>query len=333
VTIRPNTAIFRQIRTLFNVGIIGDLTDAQLLERFTTLDHEAAELAFAAIVERHGPMVLRVCRNLLNNPHDAQDAFQATFLVLVQKAQSLWVKDSLAPWLHRVAHRVASRARASTVRRREHERRAAELKPIRVYDEDKAEDVLGLLHKEIDRLPERYRVAVVVCDLEGLSHERAARHLGWAIGTVKSRVARARQLLRSRMAGRGLGLPTILMITEAATSSVDAAVSQRLVESTFRSALFTAKAPTIGAISLRAANLAEEVIMKMFLAKLILILAPILMTFALVAGTASVLGRQGNRIDPRSAADLLQARRSDTARPAGRGGSTEHRPSSGSRAA
>ena len=91
VAIRPNGAIFRQIRTLFNVGVIGDLTDAQLLERFTTLDREAAELAFAALVERHGPMVLRVCRNLLQNPHDAEDAFQATFLILVQKARCLWV--------------------------------------------------------------------------------------------------------------------------------------------------------------------------------------------------------------------------------------------------
>jgi HlyD family secretion protein len=97
VAIRPNAAVFRQIQTLFDVGVIGDLTDAQLLQRFTTLDCEAAELAFAVLVERHGPMVLRVCRNLLKNTHDAQDAFQATFLVLVQQARRLWVKDSLAP--------------------------------------------------------------------------------------------------------------------------------------------------------------------------------------------------------------------------------------------
>jgi HlyD family secretion protein len=126
VAIKPNATVCRQIRTLFNVGVIGDLTDAQLLDRFTTLDGEPAELAFATLVERHGPMVMRVCLNLLNSPHDAQDAFQATFLVLVQKARSLWVKDSLAPWLHRVARRVASKARASTVRRRERERHAAE---------------------------------------------------------------------------------------------------------------------------------------------------------------------------------------------------------------
>jgi RNA polymerase sigma factor (sigma-70 family) len=323
VAIRPNTAIFRQIQTLFDVGVIGDLTDTQLLERFTTLDHEAAELAFAALVERHGPMVLRVCRNLLNNPHDAQDAFQATFLVLVQKARSLWVKDSLAPWLHRVAHRVASRARASTVRRRDHERRAAEQKPTLVYYEDKTEGLLGPLHKEIDRLPERYRVAVILCDLQGLSHERASRQLGWPVGTVKSRLARARQLLRSRLTGRGFGSPAILVITKAATNSVDSAVSLRMVESTLQIARLVTKAPTIGVISVRAANLAEEVLKAMFLSKLKLILAPVMLACALAIGTASVRGRQDYGFDPGPAADRPRAKRSDLARPAPEGGATE----------
>jgi RNA polymerase sigma factor (sigma-70 family) len=323
VSKRPNGAVFRQIRTLFNVGAIGDLTDAQLLERFTTLDREAAELAFAALIERHGPMVLRVCRSLLPNPHDAEDAFQATFLILVQKARCIWVKDSLAPWLHRVAQRVASRVRASTVRRREHERRAAERKPTLVYDDNKTEGLFGLLHQEIDRLPERYRVAFVLCDLEGLSHERAARQLGWPVGTVKSRLARARQLLRSRLNSRGLASPTILLITEAATSAVDAAVSLRMVESTLRAALLMAKAPAVGVISVRVATLAQEVLKTMFLTKLKLILAPVLITFALAAGTASVLGRQGNGSDPRSAADLPKSRRSDITQPATDSGSAE----------
>ncbi len=144
-------------------------------------------------------MVLRVCRNFLNCPHDADDAFQGTFLVLVHKARWLWVRDSLAPWLHRVAHRVASRVRASTVRRREHERRAAELRLTQVDGEHVADGLLGLLHNEIDRLPQRYGLVFVLCELEGLSHERAARQLGWPLGTVKSRLARARQILRSRL--------------------------------------------------------------------------------------------------------------------------------------
>src|SRR6476661_1291295 len=107
----------RHVRMLFNLGTIGSLTDRQLLERFTAQDAEAFELAFGALVERHGPMVLRVCRSVLRDPHDAHDAFQATFLVLLRRAGSLWVRDSLGPWLHQVALRTALRARSAAARR------------------------------------------------------------------------------------------------------------------------------------------------------------------------------------------------------------------------
>ena len=115
----------RHLDSLLNVGAIGGLTDAQLLEMFTTRRDEAAELAFAVLVDRHGPMVLRVCRAMLRDSHDAEDAFQATFLVLVKKARGLWVRESLGPWLHQVAHRTASCARSAVARRRRHERLAA----------------------------------------------------------------------------------------------------------------------------------------------------------------------------------------------------------------
>ena len=158
MAIRPNTAIRRQLGTLFNLGVIGELTDGQLLERFATRSGEAAELAFAALVERHGPMVLRVCRNSLRDPNDVQDAFQATFLVLVEKARSLWVRDSLGPWLHRVAYRVATRARSSAARRQKHERQAAVTRQTLVPERGDWNDHVAVLHEEIDRLPERYRV-------------------------------------------------------------------------------------------------------------------------------------------------------------------------------
>ena len=161
-------------------------------------------------------MVLRVCRNLLKNPQDAEDACQATFFILVRKAQFVWVRDSLAPWLHRVARRVArepGRPRSEDVST---SAAAAELRLKVVHADDHAEGLLGLLHAEIDRLPEKYRATVIVCDVEGLSHERAARQ--WPqCGTVKSRLARARQLLRSRLTARGLAAPTVLALTEAAT--------------------------------------------------------------------------------------------------------------------
>jgi HlyD family secretion protein len=126
VAISKNHAFVRQLHTLFNVGTIRELTDGQLLERFATGDGEGAELAFAALVERHGPMVLRVCRAALTEPHDAEDAFQATFLVLVKRARGLWVRDSLGPWLHQVAYRTASCVRLTSARRQRHERGASE---------------------------------------------------------------------------------------------------------------------------------------------------------------------------------------------------------------
>ncbi len=122
-------AVRRQLSTLFNVGAIRELTDGQLLERFSTDGGEAAELAFEALVERHGAMVLRVCRAQLADPHDTQDAFQATFLILVKKAPGLWVQDSLGPWLHQVAFRTAACARANAARRRKHEQREARRTP------------------------------------------------------------------------------------------------------------------------------------------------------------------------------------------------------------
>ena len=130
MAIGKNGVILRQIRTLFNVGTVRELTDGQLLERFATERSEVAELAFAALVERHGPMVLRVCRAVLTDPHDTDDAFQATFLVLLKKARALWVRDSLGPWLHQVAFRTASCARVSAARRRRPERRAAILSSV-----------------------------------------------------------------------------------------------------------------------------------------------------------------------------------------------------------
>src|SRR6516164_9218675 len=117
--------VLRQLRTLFNVGAVRELTDGQLLERFATDRGEVAELAFAVLVERHGPMVMRVCRGVLADAHAAQDAFQATFLVLVKRARGLWVRDSIGPWLHQVAYRTASCARTTAARRRRLERRAA----------------------------------------------------------------------------------------------------------------------------------------------------------------------------------------------------------------
>ncbi|WP_435018079.1 sigma-70 family RNA polymerase sigma factor [Tundrisphaera sp. TA3] len=195
-------AVGRHLRMALDLGAARELSDGQLLERFAAGRGEAAEQAFAALVERHGPMVLRVARGILDDPHEAQDAFQATFLVLIARARGLWVRDSLGPWLHQAAHRTASRLRSNVARRRRLNLRVA------IADEarrpEPADDSARVLHEEIDRLPERYRAPVVLCDLEGRTHEQAARSLGWPVGTVKSRQARARDRLRDRLARRGI---------------------------------------------------------------------------------------------------------------------------------
>src|SRR3954463_9409633 len=139
------------LKALFGGGTLAGLTDGQLLERFATRRDEAGELAFAALVERHGPMVLRACRGILRDEHDAMDAFQATFLVLVRKGGSLWVRDSLGPWLHRVACRAAKRARAGAIRRQALEQQMAERAAISPR-EGGVGDLAADRHEEIDRL-------------------------------------------------------------------------------------------------------------------------------------------------------------------------------------
>ena len=205
---RRDGAIVRQLRTLYNIGTIGDLTDGQLLERFATDADEVAELAFSALVERHETLVWRVCLSIVRDEHEAEDAFQATFLVLVNKARSLWVRDSLGPWLHQVACRTASHLRTTGIRRRKHERLCAQNDGAREVGLGTPLDVdlAAAVHEELNQLPEKYRAPLVLCDLEGRTHQEVARFLGWPIGTVKSRQSKGRGLIRERLVRRGLGL-------------------------------------------------------------------------------------------------------------------------------
>jgi HlyD family secretion protein len=235
---RRKNSVLGPLRTLFNLGAIGETTDGQLLEQFA-LGGEAAELAFAALLERHGPVVLHTCRSILGDDHEAEDAFQATFLVLVRKAKSLWVRDSLGPWLHQVAYRAARCSRSAAVRRTAHERRAAETALARRDHrgtEDR-EELGAAIHEEIARLPERYRGPLVLCDLESRSHQEAARHLGCPVGTVKSRLARGRRLLGDRVKRRGFAVVTTLPVAGLLSPSARAAPSAALADSTTRAAI------------------------------------------------------------------------------------------------
>ena len=232
MTANDPSSVARDIQTLLNVGSVGGLTDGQLLERFVNR-RDAAEPAFAVLVERHGPMVWGVCRRILNDPNDAADAFQATFLVLVRKAGSVLVDDSLGRWLYGVSRKVATRARTTAARRSAREGPGIETIASPNPAPDQAE-LLAKLDEEIGRLPERYRAAVVLCDLGNLSHEEAARQLGCAVGTVGSRLSRGRERLRDRLTRRGLapsmGPPGVAL-------SGKMAPSMALVDSTTRAAL------------------------------------------------------------------------------------------------
>jgi RNA polymerase sigma factor (sigma-70 family) len=196
-----SSTTLRQIDRLFGAGTVAGLSDPQLLERFAA---DRDEAAFAALVERHGPMVLRVCRGVLQDEHAAEDAFQATFLVLVRKAPSLGRCRALGGWLYRVAYRIAIAASAAALRRRQHEHKAIALATITTADSHPWADWLPVLHEEIDRLPERHRAAIVLCCLQGMTYEQAAHELRWTVPTLRCRLARARERLRTRLTRRGL---------------------------------------------------------------------------------------------------------------------------------
>jgi RNA polymerase sigma factor (sigma-70 family) len=202
------SAIDVQLRTLWRVGAAGEADDQSLLARYARGPDDGGEEAFRVLVERHGPMVLRVCRQVIGNPQDAEDATQAVFLVLARKATSIRVEGTVAPWLYGVARRVAARARGRAAYRREAEVRTAGVAASRRdnaghQDPDAAD--WEMIHQEVDRLPEKYRAPIVLCYLQGQTYEQAARRIGCPVGTVRVRLSRARERLRGRLEHRGLG--------------------------------------------------------------------------------------------------------------------------------
>lgn len=245
----------RQLETVFAAGTLTGLTDGQLLERFAAGDADGSERAFALLVERHGPMVLRVCRGVLGDPHDAEDAFQATFLVLIHRARAIRKRESMGPWLHGVALRVAARTRTGIARRRIIERRWGERQRTseRAADADHA-DVRRAIHDEIGRLPDRFRAPIVLCDLESRPLDEVARLLNCPLGTVKSRLNRGRERLRDRLLRRGLA-PAIAgpaIVELGSSTEAAAAMPEGLLEHAVRNAMAV---PSSGA----AAGLAARV--------------------------------------------------------------------------
>jgi RNA polymerase sigma factor (sigma-70 family) len=269
----------RQLERLFDVGTAGGLSDAELLGRFAAVDVDdaAAGAAFEAIVARHGPMVLRVCRRILHDAHAAEDAFQATFLVLARRARAIDDRELLVNWLYGVAMRTSRKARIAAARRAARDRTAAGRRSEAVIEpepDERGDEVGRILHEEIGRLPGSYRAAVVACYLEGLTQAQAASRLRLAESTVRGRLARARKLLGHRLTRRGVapavGLLTLGSGTEASASSASTAMPlpDAIVRTLARDALHFARSPgpaTRGAVASTAHAVADGVLCTMWL--------------------------------------------------------------------
>jgi RNA polymerase sigma factor (sigma-70 family) len=299
---RLNT-VLHQLHHLAGGPAAAALTDGQLLGRFVSRRDGAA---FELLVRRHGPLVWSACRRVLGSPHDADDAFQATFLVLVRRAASLDRTIPLSAWLHGVACRVALRARETAARRRRHEQAAAQPADTAAQADGgpEARDLRRLLDEELDRLPDKYRVPLVLCYLEGLTHEEAARQLGWPLGTLKGRLQRGREQLRGRLARRGLApcaplpaVPPPLLVPPA------------VVAGTLTAALDFA-AGSAASASAQAVALTEGVLKAMTLSKLKTAAALLLAATFLAAG-AGGLTLYARPADPGGAALVAPAPEAD----------------------
>jgi RNA polymerase sigma factor (sigma-70 family) len=276
--------VLQHLRRLAGTSRAVQPPDAQLLERFCARGEEAA---FAELVRRHGSMVLNVCRGVLRHEQDAEDAFQATFLVLARKAASIRRPEALAGFLYEVAHRVARRAQADAIRRRAREREAVPLAPTDPTLDMTLRELQGMLHEELRHLPDKYRLPLVLCYLEGRSQEEAAGQLGWSRGAFRGRLDRGRERLRRRLAARGVALSALLCATAVAPGEA----AEELVCSVVRAVVPSAVGGAAGVLSARVSALAEGVGRAMFLSKT-KIATVVFLAIGLLAAGAGVLRHQ-----------------------------------------
>jgi RNA polymerase sigma factor (sigma-70 family) len=217
----PLEVVVRHIRKIADVQMLAEATDGQLVDRFVC-EHE--ESAFAMLLRRHGPMVLGVCRSVLGHREDAEDVFQATFLLLARKARSIRKRESVASWLHGVAYRLAVRAREQRTLRRFYETDACTMRGTNPRVEEAWEELRPLLHEEMDKLPAKYRTALLLYYWEGKTQAEVARQLGCPLGTIQSRLGRGRKLLQERLTQRGLafsaGSFVAFLIAETASTMI-----------------------------------------------------------------------------------------------------------------
>jgi RNA polymerase sigma factor (sigma-70 family) len=282
-------AVVRHLRRLAGSATVRELPDAQLLQRFAGR-HE--EDAFAALVERHGRLVWSACWQVLHHEQDAEDAFQATFLVLARQAGSIRNGRTLASWLYRVAYRTALRARLAKSKRHAHERQSATMPHDKHGSELAWRELQAVLVEELDRLPDKYRCPFLLCCLEGKSKAEAAKELGWKEGTVSGRLALARKQMQQRLARRGVALSALLCGMALAPENAKAMLTGSLLDNTVRAAvLFAGSNNAAELTTLQAAALARGVLKTMALSKLKSI-GLVLLVIGLVASGAGAFTHQ-----------------------------------------
>jgi RNA polymerase sigma factor (sigma-70 family) len=283
--------IVEHLRRLSEAAQARDTPDQDLVGAFVATQSEAA---FSALVKRHGPMVLDVCRRVLGNVADAEDAFQATFLVLARKAASLRDRQLVSSWLYGVAQRTARKALTTRARRAAHEQAAPAARTRDPLAELSVREAQQLVDREIAGLPEKYQAPLVLCCLEGLARDEAARQLGWPVALLKSRLEQARQLLRARLARHGLTLPAGVLAVELLGTSAQAALPAALTTSTIRAAVVVATGGSAAGIATaQALFLSEGMVRAMFLTKMKWCMAA-LATFVTLGALAAapLLGRK-----------------------------------------
>jgi RNA polymerase sigma factor (sigma-70 family) len=266
-----------------------DTSDGDLLESFVASGDQAA---FSVLMQRHGPMVYGVCKRVLSDLHAAEDAFQATFMVLVRRASAIGKRQHLGGWLHAVAQRISLKARAQAAARRDKERREASMATTDVLDEVTWRELRTILDEEIGQLPEKYRVPIVLCYLEGKTQEQAAKELGWPKTTVKRRVGRARELLHKQLVRHGINLTAGALAMALGEKALASPVPAMLAINTVKAATTIAagKAMAAGCVSARAAALTEEALRGMLGIKGKLVL--LVLVCSLAAGGAGVAARR-----------------------------------------
>ena len=267
-----------------------DLPDRVLLEWFQETNDEAP---FTILLQRHGPMVLAACRRVLGNAHAAEDAFQATFTVLVRRAKSLRWRGPLGGWLYTVAQRIAVKAKNQAALRQDTERRWAQMAPTESVDEATWQELRSVLDEEIGRLPEKYRTPLVLCYLQGRTHEQAAKELGCPKRSLTNRVCRARELLHESLVKRGITLTAAALGTVLMEKTAQAQLGALLSLHTVKAAVSIAAGKTVaqGLLSAKAIALAEEAMATMLWAKTKVVL--LVLTLGLAVGGGLALRRMG----------------------------------------